>query len=267
MVNEDVKKYSLEETTRRNQMKDTGKKFMRDTYYDRISKSPQEEGVPQPALELPIPEEAVQIPLPKIESFELPQMSLVESILQRRSLRRYTDEALTLEELSLLLFTSQGIQELREGRKNKITFRTVPSAGARHAFETFLLINRVEGVPAGLYRYSALNHSLVEVNLDADIAERVTEGNYGQKQVLNSAVTFLWVAIVERMTWRYVERGYRYLHLDAGHVCQNVSLVAEAINCGVCAIAAYDDAKLNEVLGVDGDEAFAIYVAALGKKP
>lgn len=247
-------------------MKDTGKKFMRDTYYDRTSQSPQEEGVPQPALELPIPEDAVQIPLPKTESFELPQMTLVESILQRRSLRRYSEETLTLEELSLLLFTSQGIQQLRETSKMKVTFRTVPSAGARHAFETYLLINRVEGIPAGLYRYSALNHSLVEVNLDPDIAERVTEGCLGQKQVLNSAVTFLWVAVVERMTWRYVERGYRYLHLDAGHVCQNVSLVAEAINCGVCAIAAYDDATLNAVLGADGEAKFAIYVAALGKK-
>ena len=68
------------------------------------------------------------------------------------------------------------------------------------------------------------------------------------------------------MSWRYVERGYRYLHLDAGHVCQNLSLVAETINCGVCAIAAYDDEKLNSVLGIDGEEYFSIYVASLGKK-
>ncbi|MEE4195623.1 MAG: SagB/ThcOx family dehydrogenase [Anaerolineae bacterium] len=247
-------------------MKNTGKQFMRDTYYDHLSESPQKEGVPQPALELPIPEDAVIIPLPNIAAIEHHQMTLIDSILQRRSLRQYSQDPLTLEELSLLLFTSQGIQELREGSKNQVTFRTVPSAGARHAFETFVLINRVEEVPAGLYRYSALQHALVQVNTDADIAERVTEGCYGQKQVLNSAVTFVWAAVAERMTWRYVERGYRYLHLDAGHVCQNVSLVAEAINCGVCAIAAYDDETLNGVLGLDGEELFAIYAAALGKK-
>ena len=247
-------------------MQDTGKTFIRNTYYDRVSQSAQEAGEPQPPLEIAIPADAVQIPLPAIEEIEHPPMALVDSILQRRSLRQYSDEALTLEELSLLLFTSQGIQEVREGRRHKATFRTVPSAGARHAFETYLLINRVNGVEPGLYRYSALNHSLVQVNVEASIAQEVTAGNLGQKQVLNSAVTFLWVAVVERMAWRYVERGYRYLHLDAGHVCQNVSLVAEAIHCGVCAIAAYDDEKLNEVLGVDGEEQFVIYVAALGKK-
>ena len=247
-------------------MKDTGKKFIHNTYEDQLSTSAQQAGEPQPPLELPIPEGAVQIPLPAMEDVYHPQMTLVKSILQRRSLRQYSKEALSLGELSLLLFTSQGVQDMREGRSNKVTFRPVPSAGARHAFETFLLINRVEGVPAGLYRYSALNHSLVEVNVEEDIAQQVTEGCFGQKQVLNSAVTFIWTAVVERMTWRYVERGYRYLLLDAGHVCQNVSLVAETIDSGVCAIAAYNDARLNEVLGVDGDDVFAIYVAALGKK-
>lgn len=247
-------------------MKNTGSQFIRDTYYDRISKSAQEHGDPQPPLEIPFPEDAIQIPLPAIEDVYHPQMTVVKSILERCSLRQYSTGALTLGELSLLLYTCQGIRELREGRNSKVSFRTVPSAGARHAFETFILINRVEDVEPGLYRYSAVNHSIVQVNMDANIAKEVTAGCLGQKQVLNSAVTFVWVAVVKRMTWRYVERGYRYLLLDAGHVCQNVSLVAEAIHCGVCAIAAYDDEKLNEVLGVDGEDMFAIYVAALGKK-
>lgn len=247
-------------------MKTTGPQFIRDTYYDRISKSAQEHGEPQPPLEIAMPEDAIQIPLPAIEDVDHPQMTLVKSILQRRSLRQYSQEKLTPGELSLLLYTCQGIQDLREGRNSKVTFRTVPSAGARHAFETFILINRVEDVEPGLYRYSALNHSLVQVNMQANIAKEVTAGCLGQKQVLNSAVTFIWAAVVERMAYRYVERGYRYLLLDAGHVCQNVSLVAEAINSGVCAIAAYDDEKLNEVLGLDGENMFAIYVAALGKK-
>jgi SagB-type dehydrogenase family enzyme len=84
--------------------------------------------------------------------------------------------------------------------------------------------------------------------------------------VLHSAVTFLWVAVVERMTWRYAERGDRYLLLDAGHVCQNLYLAAEALGCGVCAIAAYDDALLNAELGLDGENLFVIYLASLGVK-
>ena len=87
-----------------------------------------------------------------------------------------------------------------------------------------------------------------------------------QNQVTKSAVTFIWVAVTERMYWRYGERGYRYLHLDAGHVCQNLYLAAEAIQCGVCAIAAFDDDLLNEVLQLDGQELWAIYCGALGKR-
>ena len=248
-------------------MKNTGKDFVRNTYYDRLSGSPQELGVPQPSLELPIPPDAKCIELPGIDAIYHPQMTLIRSILERRSLRRYSEEPLTLAELSLLLFTTQGIQDMREGTRFQTSFRTVPSAGARHAFETYLLINRVQGVEPGLYRYSALKNVLVLVKPGMGAADELTEACLGQKQVLNSAVTFVWAAVVERMTWRYVERGYRYLYLDAGHVCQNLALVAESIDSGVCAIAAYDDAAVDQVLGLDGETMFAIYVGALGKKP
>ncbi|NSW53178.1 MAG: SagB/ThcOx family dehydrogenase [Anaerolineae bacterium] len=248
-------------------MKNTGKEFVRNTYYDRISASPQELGVPQPTLELPIPAGAKLVELPAMEEIYHPQTTLIRSIVERRSLRRYAEKPLTLAELSLLLYTTQGIQDLREGSRFQTSFRPVPSAGARHALETYLLINRVEGVEPGLYRYSAVKHVLVLIKSGTTIADAVTEACLGQKQVLNSAVTFIWVAVVERMAWRYVERGYRYLYLDAGHVCQNLSLVAESIDSGVCAIAAYDDAALDQVLGLDGEHLFAIYVGALGKKP
>jgi len=72
---------------------------------------------------------------------------------------------------------------------------------------------------------------------------------------------------VERMYWRYVERGYRYLHLDAGHVCQNLALGAEQLGCGICPIAAFDDELLNATLGLDGRNLFVIYLASVGKKP
>jgi SagB-type dehydrogenase family enzyme len=84
--------------------------------------------------------------------------------------------------------------------------------------------------------------------------------------VKKSAVTFIWVAVPYRMTWRYGERGYRYLLLDAGHVCQNLYLAAENISSGVCAIAAYHDAMFNELLGLDGENQFVIYLGTVGKK-
>ncbi len=241
-----------------------GQEFMRKTRYPEISDSPQEGGViPQPPLELPAPVGAELIALPKPADFFVPSMDLRSAIETRRTVRNYADTPLTLEELTYLLWVSQGVKEVT---KRPVTLRTVPSAGARHAFETLLLVNRVDGLKPGLYRYLAIENSLIDLHAPVDITARVKDGCLEQSQVDGSAATFIWMAMVERMFWRYVERGYRYLHLDAGHVCQNLALGAEQIASGICPIAAFDDDKLNAVLGLDGVEQFVIYVATVGKK-
>jgi len=88
----------------------------------------------------------------------------------------------------------------------------------------------------------------------------------GQRQVATSAVTFIWAAVPYRTVWRYSERSYRYLYLDAGHVCQNLHLAAESINCGICAIGAYDDDAADQLLGFDPPDMFVIYMATLGRR-
>jgi SagB-type dehydrogenase family enzyme len=168
-----------------------------------------------------------------------------------------------MEELSCLLWTTQGVKIVTD---RPVVKRTVPSAGSRHAFETYLLVNKVEGLDPGLYRYVSLQHKLFSLKIKADIAKRLAAACLNQSHVYNSAVTFIWVAVPARMTWRYSERGYRYIHLDAGHVCQNLYLAAEAIKCGVCAIAAFDDNALNKTLNLDGEKMFVIYLASLGKR-
>ncbi len=244
-------------------MKQTGLEFMKLTYARHLSESPQDLGQTQPPLELPLPPGAALLPLPGPQALDLPGMDLREAIERRRTGRRYSEESLSQAELSSLLWLTQGVKEITS---RPITLRTVPSAGARHAFETLLLINRVDGIAPGLYRFAASQHALVRLDAPEDINQRITRGCYEQRQVLTSAVTFIWVAVAERMTWRYVERGYRYLHLDAGHVCQNLYLAAEPLGCGVCAIAAFDDEHLNQELGLDGENLFVIYLASLGKK-
>jgi SagB-type dehydrogenase family enzyme len=194
----------------------------------------------------------------------IPAANLRSVIEQRRSLRRYGPDPLSLEELSYLLWLTQGVTRTTA---RPATLRTVPSAGARHAFETFLLINRVQGLEAGLYRYVATRHALLRLPAPDDVTEQVMGATHGQESIAQSAVTFIWAAITERMSWRYVERSMRYLFLDAGHVCQNLYLAAESIGCGVCAIAAYEDEFMNEVLGLDGVDQFAIYLGTVGKKP
>ena len=241
-----------------------GQEFMRRTCYAELSQSPQEIGIiPQPPLQLPAPVGIELIDLPLPAKVIVPAMDLRTAIEGRRTLRKYADTALSLDELSYLLWVSQGVKRISS---RPSTARNVPSAGARHAFETYLLVNRVTGLQPGLYRYLAIENQLALVSSDPKMNPDITAACRDQSQVATSATTFIWVAVVERMFWRYVERGYRYLLLDAGHVCQNLALGAEQVGCGICPIAAFNDDQLNQVFGLDGKALFVIYLASLGKK-
>ena len=236
---------------------------MEKTKYQYLETSDQNKRLPQPPLVLPANDKGEIIELPDPQKVKVNPVDLSEAINRRVSVRAYRDKLLTLDELSYVLWSTQGVKEVTN---RPVTLRTVPSAGARHCFESYILVNRVEGVDPGLYRYLAVEHKLQEVNLDDDIAEKITQSCLNQRFVLNSAITLILIAVRYRMMWRYTERGYRYMHLDAGHVMQNLYLCAEAIDSGVCTIAAFDDDQLNNALGVDGVEQFAIYVGVLGKK-
>ncbi|MHA1557280.1 MAG: SagB/ThcOx family dehydrogenase [Candidatus Heimdallarchaeota archaeon] len=245
-------------------MEHIGKEFMKKTQYKFVSKSDQSQQLPQPPLEMEYAHKMRSINLPKPEKIEIEDYSLRKAIEERKSVRKYSDEPITLEELSWLLWATQGVKEVHGN--NSATLRNVPSAGARHAIETFLLINNVKDFEPGIYRYIALEHKLVEYILEEGIDDKVVEAAYGQNMVKNDSVTFIWVADIYRMFWRYVERGYRYIHIDAGHICQNLYLAAENINSGVCAIAAFHDEMFNDLLKLDKDEQFVVYLASVGKK-
>lgn len=243
--------------------KNSGHDFMQRTRYTEMGPSAQSQGLPQPALETDYPLQAKLISLPDPADLTMPGVDLRRAIEERVSIRQYSQEPLTIEELTYLLWTTQGVKAVTA---RPVTLRTVPSAGARHAFETYLLINRVSGIEPGLYRYLAIENALLPITMSPEIATQLTEACLKQQMINTSAVTFFWTAAVERMFWRYGERGYRYLHLDAGHVCQNLYLAAWEINCGTCAIAAFDDDMLNAALGLDGETTFTVYLAAVGRK-
>jgi len=241
----------------------TGHEFMEKTKYQYITKSDQQKGLPQPPLEVPADPDKPLIDLPSPVSLDIPAADLRTGIEQRQSIRNYAHEPITREELSFLLWCTQGVKRVHG---TQATFRTVPSAGARHAFETFLLINDVEGLEPGLYRYLALSHKLQQIDTDPVLSHRITAACFDQQFILRSGVVFLWTVVPYRMTWRYGERGYRDLHLDAGHVCQNLYLAAGAVGCGACAIAAFNDDEMNDLLGINGGDQFLIYLATVGKK-
>ena len=248
-----------------------GPEFMEKTKYKYADESDQSKGAKQPPLSWPAEEGQRIIDLPDPAAIDMPDYSFRKAVDERRSHRSFSKQSFTLAELAYLLWCTQGVQKVvsattADGKTAERSFRTVPSAGARHAFETFIMINNVDGLESGLYRYLALEHKLVEVQIDAALARKISNACLEQTWMDMTAATFIWVADVYRMEWRYVQRGYRYMHLDAGHVCQNLYLAAESIASGVCGIAAFDDDAMNDILGLDGVDKFVIYIAAAGKK-
>ena len=239
-----------------------GRAFLEGTKYENLGESDQRKGRPQPPLHKLLAD-GTRWPLPAPPFERLGQLSLRDSVEKRRSLRTYSGGPLALEELSFLLWATQGV---KPGAADKHTLRMVPSAGARHAFETALLVQRVDGLAPGMYQYDAAAHGLIAWDAPPDIADRWVAACLDQPMLRTSAVTFVWIADRHRMTWRYGERGLRYLYLDAGHVCQNLYLAAEAVEAGACAIGAFDDDAVNGLLGLDGEDLFVIYLASLGKR-
>ncbi|WP_018703011.1 SagB/ThcOx family dehydrogenase [Anaeromusa acidaminophila] len=243
--------------------KPAGQEFLKKTRLDGGVPTPQQMGLAQPRLETEVDRELPIFNLPQPDTFPAMPVDFLAFVELRTSVREYASKALTQEELSFLLWCTQGVKQVVP---RAATFRTVPSAGARHALETYLLINRVEGLEPGLYRFLALDHQLQQLSTEAAWPAVLSHACKGQEIVKNSAVSFFWVAESPRMTWRYGERGYRYLFLDAGHVCQNLYLSSEAVGCGCCAIGAFDDEALHDLLDLGEEERFVVYGAAVGKK-
>lgn len=222
----------------------------------------QSEGIQPPPVQKPVPPDSRIFPLPTQESWSIPPCDLQTAIANRESHRRFTADSLSLDELAFLLWATQGVRkELHEAA----VLRTVPSAGCRHPFETYLAILRVDSLENGIYRYLPLDHSLVFVKVVEKLTGQLTAATRGQSFTGQAAVTFLWTAIPERTEWRYAEASYKVIALDAGHVCQNLYLACEAIGAGTCAIAAYEQTLVDALLGVDGEEEFCVYIAPVGK--
>lgn len=239
-----------------------GDAFLEGTNYQNLGPSDQQQGMSQPPLHSVL-QDGKNVSLPKPRILDLGGMELRTAIETRRSLRAYADMPLSLDELSFLLWCSQGVKLESTG---KHTLRTVPSAGARHALETVLLVNRVDDLSPGLYQYDAATHGLIQWDSPSDVTDQVMAACLDQRIIGNSAATFIWIAERYRMAWRYGERGLRYLFLDAGHVCQNLHLAAESIAAGVCAVGAFNDDALNELLDLDGTSRFVVYLAGVGKR-
>jgi len=194
-------------------------------------------------------------------------MPVREAIAARRSTRTFTGASLSLEELSFLLWATQGITGEQRDEAGAVLqrFRAAPSAGARYPLETYLAIHRVEGLAPGIYRYLPGDHQLALVREDAQVSESLQAACYGTPAVGGAAVVFIWSAVPYRTEWKYTYLAHRMIAMEAGHVCENLYLAAQSCGTGCCAVLSYDQRRVDELLGVDGREEFAIYMACVGK--
>jgi len=198
----------------------------------------------------------IKLPEPNFD----PSIEFWNVLKNRHSTRKFTAEPMSLMELSLFLFGMSGLNRVFP----QYAFRTVPSAGGLYPIEVYLVINNIGDLERGLYHYDVQEHSL-NLLKKGDFRNKVAEGCLDQNIAFTSAFNFIWTAMIGRSQWKYLQRCYRYIYLDAGHIGQNFYLIAEALGLGACTIGALYDDELNQFLEIDGKNETAIYVGVVGK--
>ena len=201
----------------------------------------------------PTPGVLTQLPEPRLNS----SVSLEETLLHRRSIREYTNEALTLEEVSQLLWAAQGVTAEWGGR-------TAPSAGALYPLEVYVAVGNVENLAPGVYKYKPERHELTKLG-NTDVREELAEGSLGQTWVKEGAIDIVIAAVYERTMTKYGDRGVRYVHIEAGHAAQNICLQATALDLGLVTIGAFYDEQVKEIIGMPENET-PLYVIPVGRK-
>ncbi len=185
--------------------------------------------------------------------------SLWEAVRQRRSIRNFKDLPLKRKHLSQLLWATQGITRREMG----FEFRTCPSAGALYPVETYLILHNAEDTEPGIYHYGVQNHELERLQ-SGNFRLKAAQAALDQDMAFSASVVFVWTALFERSKWKYEQRAYRYVYLDAGHIAQNLALAAIGLGLGSCQIAALYDEEVNSLLGLDGKEESVLYMSAVG---
>ena len=190
------------------------------------------------------------LPSPKTEG----TVSVEKALANRRSHRKYQDKELSAEQLSQILWAAYGVTEPLNHPALRGGFRTAPSAGAAYPFEIYVVIGNVAGIEAGVYKYISQEHKILRT-IDRDLRAELCAATMGQNMVKDAPFTVVYTAIFSRMTNRYGERGReRYVCIDLGHSAQNIYLQAEALSLGTCAIGAFIDSKVSEVLQLPAEE-------------
>ena len=202
---------------------------------------------------------------PSSKTIQLPNvlqeatMGFAEVLRRRKSIRAFSNQPLSLDDLGFLLWASTGIQRVEQGYE----FRTAPSAGALYPIETYIAANNIEDVESGIYHYNIKNHLLEEIKT-GNFGDALAHAALDQQICATASAVFIWTAIFERSKWKYNQRAYRYIYLDAGHIAENLALAAASINCGSCQVGAFFDDEINSIVDIDGVEESTICLSVIG---
>ena len=199
--------------------------------------------------------ETIKLPRPK----ERGGPSLWTAMGTRRSRRNFSPDPIKIDILSQLLWAASGVTAEKQG----LPLRTVPSAGGLYPIETYVVVNLVHGMEPGVYHYFPPDHTL-ELLRKGDYSRAAAHAALDQKMAATAAVTFIWTAVLQRGKWKYRQRAFRYIYLDAGHIGQNVALAAEGLGLGCCAIGALYDDEVNDLVAADGEEETVVYMTSVG---
>jgi SagB-type dehydrogenase family enzyme len=175
------------------------------------------------------------------------QEACLSRILQaRRTTRSFAPRSLSQIQIARLLWAAQGVTS-PEG------YRTAPSAGALYPLELHLVAGNIEGLPAGSYRYDPARHALA-ATIRGDLRQRLAESALNQHWIAEAPAVLVISAIETRTTAKYGRRGIRYVHMEVGHASQNLLLQAVALGLAGAIAGAFDDARLQRLLQLPGEE-------------
>ncbi len=195
--------------------------------------------------------DVVNLPPPRTRG----EMSVEEAIARRRSRREFENVPLSLEQLGQILWAAQGITDREHG------FRAAPSAGATYPFETYVVVGAVEGLVPGIYHYIPHGHTLVLLKR-GDFRRAICDASLRQEFIADAPATIIIAADYQRTARIYGERAYRYVHMEAGHIGENVHLQCEALGLGTVMVGAFYDERIKEILEIEQEP---LYIMPVGK--
>jgi SagB-type dehydrogenase family enzyme len=207
-----------------------------------------------PFIVYALSEGEIKLPLPQLEG----KMSVEEALARRRSRRVFKDYSLTLEQVSQLLWSAQGITEERNG------LRTAPSAGALYPLDIYLVVgkDKVEDLKVGVYHYNPLQHSLTII-LEEDRRREISQACLDKNQIENAPVSLIITAEFSRTTNKFGKKGINFVYMEAGHVAQNIYLQVESLGLATVSMGGIREKDISQALNLP-EQYIPLYVMPVG---